>query len=142
MSLTTFVELPEVKERLRLCVAKPWFQVRAEMKAPPLTKSYSWTGTAFDYLLRFYVEKVNPFAVKDRWVAEAFLARLEKTRLDRTTLKRARRILETAKDCYHSYLASRQNEKPGEELARASVGLAQLDLVYRIGLLDLRPARG
>jgi hypothetical protein len=30
--------------------------LKAEIKAPPVTASYSWTGIAFDYLLRFYVE--------------------------------------------------------------------------------------
>lgn len=45
MSLTTFVELPDVKQYLRLNVTKPWFQIRAEIKAPPLTTSYGWTGT-------------------------------------------------------------------------------------------------
>ena len=64
MSLTTFVELPDVKLFLRETVTKPWFQVRAEIKAPPLSESYGWTGTAFDYLLRFYIEKLNPFAKK------------------------------------------------------------------------------
>jgi hypothetical protein len=56
MSLTTFVELPEVKQFLRETVTKPWFQVRAEIKAPPLSESYGWTGTAFDYLLHFYIK--------------------------------------------------------------------------------------
>jgi hypothetical protein len=139
MSLTTFVELPDVKQYLRLNVTKPWFQVRAEIKAPPLTTSYGWTGTAFDYLLRFYVEKLNPFAVKSPWVAEEGLAILEKFPPERASLKRARRIVETAKKCYLSYLSSTREKKPTEELIRASLGLAQLDLVYRIALLDLRP---
>lgn len=49
--------------------------------------------------------------------------------------------MQTAKENYQSYLASRGEKKPGEELIRASVGLAQLDLVYRIGLLDLIPVK-
>ena len=52
--LNNLVELPDVKLFLRETVTKPWFQVRAEIKAPPLSESYGWTGTAFDYLLRFY----------------------------------------------------------------------------------------
>ncbi len=140
MSLTTFVELPDVKLFLRETVTKPWFQVRAEIKAPPLSESYGWTGTAFDYLLRFYIEKLNPFAKKQTWVAEDSLAILEKYPPERATLKRARRIMETAKEEYHSYLAGRE-AKPNEKLIRASMGLAQLDLVYRIGLLELAPIK-
>jgi hypothetical protein len=142
MSLTTFIELPDVKERLRLDVTKPWFQVEAEMKAPPLTASYGLTGTAFDYLLRFYVEKLNPSAVKSSWVAEEGLATLEEFPPERASLRRARRILETAKELYHSYLASSGQKKPGEALVRASVGLAQLDVVFRAHRLDLAPAKG
>ena len=32
-----------------------------------------------------------------------------------------------------------REEKPGKDLIRAAADLAQLDLLYRIGLLDLRP---
>ena len=87
MSLTTFVELPDVKQFLRETVTKPLFQVpRAEIKAPPLSESYDWIGTAFDYLLRFYIEKLNPFANKQTWVAEDSLAILEKYPPERATL--------------------------------------------------------
>ncbi|HMK23897.1 MAG TPA: hypothetical protein VK466_16305, partial [Terriglobales bacterium] len=142
MSLTSFVELPDVKERLRMDVAKPWFQLRAEIKAPLLTASYGWTGTAFDYLLRFYVEKLNPSARKSAWIAEESLAILEDLREKPSTLKRARRIVETARERYHSYLRAKGEEKPGEELIRAAIDLAQLDPLCRIGRLDLQPTTG
>jgi hypothetical protein len=141
MSLSGFVESADVKEYLRLNVTKPWFQIKAEIKAPPLSASSGSTGTAFDYLLRFYIEKLNPFAVKSRWVAEESLAILEKYPSKGSTLKHARRIVERAKEHYRAYLASKREKKPGEELIRASVGLAQLDLFYRIGLLDLMPIK-
>ena len=73
-------------------------------------------------------------------MAEDSLAILEKYPPERATLKRARRIMETAKEEYHSYLAGRE-AKPNEKLIRASMGLAQLDLVYRIGLLELAPIK-
>lgn len=139
MSLTAFVELAEVKDYLRLNVTKPWFRVDAEIKAPSLSTSYGMTGTAFDYLIRFYIEKLNPSAKKSSWVAESSMEILEQRPPERNTLRRARRILEIAKEHYQSYLAGKGAKKPGEELIRASVGLAQLDLVYRIGLLDLIP---
>jgi hypothetical protein len=55
------------------------------------------------------------------------------------TMKRVCGIVETAKDCLRSYLKSRRDGKPDRELIRAAVNLAQFDLVYRIGLLDLQP---
>ena len=140
VSLSTFVERKDVKEYLRLNVAKPWFQVRAEIKAPPLTTSYGWTGTAFDYAMRFYLQKLNPCAKVRRWLAEESAALVVASRRETArTKKRVLGIVETAKDCVRSYLKCKRDAKPGRELIRAAVDLAQLDLVYRIGLLDLRP---
>jgi hypothetical protein len=140
MSLSTFVERKDVKEYLRLNVPKPWFQVRAEIKAPPLTTSYGWTGTAFDYAMRFYLQKLNPSATVRRWLAEESAAMVVASRRETArTKKRVLGIVETAKDCVRSYTKSRRDAKPGAELIRAAVDLAQLDLVYRIGLLDLQP---
>ena len=134
------VDRKDVKEYLRLNVAKPWFQVRAEIKAPPLTTSYVWTGTAFDYAMRFYLQKLNPSAKARRWLAEESVATLGAGHGEGArTMKRALGIVETAKGCLDSYLKSKRDAKPGRELIRAAVDLAQLDLVYRIGLLDLQP---
>jgi len=143
VSLTTFVERPDVKEYLRLNVVKPWFQVHAEIKAPPLTDAPGWSGCAFDYLLRFYVQKLNLSTAMARpWSAEESLAVLERSRIGASTLKRVRGIVETAKRQHSAYLKSKREEKPGEELIRAAIDLAQLDLVYRIGRLELSPIDG
>jgi len=141
MSLTSFVEISDVKERFRIDVTKPWFQLQAEIKAPPLTTSYGWTGTAFDYLMRFYLEKLNRSVRKRRWLAEESLAILESRGTKASTLSRVRRIVETARRYYLSYLRSKRQEKPAAELIRATVDLAQLDLVYRICLSELRPIK-
>jgi len=53
-----------------------------------------------------------------------------------------RGIVETAKRQHRAYLKSKREEKPGEELIRAAIDLAQLDLVYRIGRLELNPIDG
>ena len=39
------------------------------MLAPPKSRRYPLVGTAFDYLMRFYIKKINPNAVTRRWVA-------------------------------------------------------------------------
>jgi hypothetical protein len=139
VSLSTFVERKDVKEYLRLNVPKPWFQVRAEIKAPPLTTSYGWTGTAFDYTMRFYLQKLNPSAKVRRWLAEESAAMVVASRGETARTKNhVLGIVATAKDCVRAYLKGR-DAKPGAELIRAALDLAQLDLVYRIGLLDLQP---
>jgi hypothetical protein len=114
--------------------------MRAEIKAPPLTTSYGWTGTAFDYAMRFYLQKLNPSAKVRRWLAEESAVLVVASRHETArTKKRVLGIIETAKDCLRSYLKGKRDAKPNRELIRAAVDLAQLDLVYRIGLLDLQP---
>jgi hypothetical protein len=99
VSLSTFVERKDVKEYLRLNVVKPWFQMRAEIKAPPLTTSYGWTGTAFDYAMRFYLQKLNPSAKVSRWLAEDSAALGVASRHETArTKKRVLGIIETAKE--------------------------------------------
>jgi hypothetical protein len=140
MSLTTFLDRKDVKEYLRLNVEKPWFQVGAQIGTPPLipTAIAGWAGCAFDYLLRIYVQKLNPFAKARRWLAEESLAMLERGNVRPTALKRARSIVKTAREHHRSFQRSRA-EEPGEKLIRAAVDLAQLDIVYRIKKLELRP---
>lgn len=128
-----------MKEYLRVNFPKPWFQVKADIKAPPLTTKYGWTGTAFDYAMRFYLQKLNRCAKARRWLAEESAAMVGASRESTRTKRRVCGIVETAKDCLVSYLRNRRDQKPNCELIRAAIDLAQLDLVYRIGLLDLQP---
>ena len=61
MSLTSLLENnTELRAKLLAEFPKPEFRLKADIKAPPLTVHYGITGTAFDYLLRFYVKKLNP----------------------------------------------------------------------------------
>ncbi|WP_213069418.1 MULTISPECIES: hypothetical protein [Methylomicrobium] len=74
MSSTTFLTKPDIRERFSSEFTKPKLQVKKEILAPPLTKRYSLVGTAFDYLLRFHIERLNPqFTIKQGWIAEAAL---------------------------------------------------------------------
>jgi hypothetical protein len=129
VSLSTFVERKDVKEYLRLNVPKPWFQVKAEIKAPPLTTAYGWAGTSLDYLLRFYLQKLNTCAKESGWVAEESLAILERSRVAPSALKRARGIVVKARQLHRAYLKEKRTQNPSEELVRAAIDLAQLDLV-------------
>jgi hypothetical protein len=142
VSLSTFVERKDVKEYLRVNVPKPWFQVKAEIKAPPLTTAYGWAGTSLDYLLRFYLQKLNGCAKESGWVAEESLAILERSRVAPSALKRARAIVVKARKLHREYLKEKRVQKPNEALVCAAIDLAQLDLVKRIGRLELLPIDG
>ena len=71
MSLTSFLENKDIKEKFRQEFIKPTLSRKTNPLAAPLTKNYSLVGTAFDYLMRFYIERLNPQAITHRWITEA-----------------------------------------------------------------------
>src|SRR5688572_22161934 len=81
-SLKQFIrESPEVRRRFAELLPKPEFANRPQL-IPPSRKysaqEASLIGTAFDYLLRFFVQRLNlPIAKSRCWVAEVALADLE-----------------------------------------------------------------
>ena len=70
MSLTKFLDLPHVKKRFSEKFALPRSRLSGIIKAPPLTNHYGLVGTAFDYSLRFYLQRLNPNSIASKWVAE------------------------------------------------------------------------
>src|SRR3989442_2377888 len=52
------------------------------MRAPPVTNHYPLVGTAFDYFLRFDIQRQYPHVISQTWVAQhgvAILASFERT---------------------------------------------------------------
>jgi hypothetical protein len=150
MNLTSFLENKDVRERFRQEFEMPRLAVKKEILAPPLSKRYSLIGTAFDYVLRFYIERVNPGAVTTPWVAEDLItnplspllkdvvididADTGKVSYTETELTRkVRQIIEEAKTRYSEYLSSGQITA---QLLASTLSLAQLDIVCRVGRVD------
>lgn len=122
MSLTSFLKNKDVKERFRQEFPKPRFSVKKDLLAPPLTKRYSSIGTAFDYLLRFYVQHMNPNTISRRWVAEmAFYNDLK-------LLSTGEKIVSQAKGRLQVYLKTGQMS---DDLLESALLLAQLDPLFR-----------
>jgi len=71
MSLTTFLKNKDVQKRFNQEFEMPRVVLSNELQAPPLTHNFSLMGTAFDYLMRFYIERINPIAHTRRWIPEA-----------------------------------------------------------------------
>jgi hypothetical protein len=155
MSLTQFVSLPAVKQRLAQEFQQPLVRCRNPIRVPPRTKSYSLVGTSFDYLLRFWLKWLNPTAEAKPWVAEAAVNLLtgckniwelpesapenahllEKSGPDVPTAikKTAVSILRNAKQTYSMYLKTGDMT---DEVIRAAIHLAQLDPIYRALYID------
>lgn len=69
MSLTSFIRLPDVAKRLNP-FRRPVEVVGARLKVPSASGNPQLVGTAFDYLLRFELERRAPRAVSGEWIAE------------------------------------------------------------------------
>lgn len=143
MSLTTFLDNKAVRARFFQEFPKPRFNLKKEILAPPLTKHYGLVGTAFDYLMRFYIEHLNPRTITSKWVAELSMERMRELKLARfqgsiieisaSHLRKAEQFLSGAKAAYSNYLKS---GKMNREVLRSALLLAQLDTYYRTGIID------
>lgn len=135
MSLTSFLEQnADVRAQFLACFQKPHFLLKAPLLAPPLTESYGLTGTAFDYLLRFYLQKLNRCAKANGWVAEQGLTLLCMA-CSNSEARTAKRLVDEAKEQLNTFLRSARR-RPPRQLIEATVKLARFDVIYRIGLLD------
>ncbi len=148
MSLSKFLKIEDVKKKFQECFSKTRFAVKREILAPPLTKNYGRVGTAFDYLLRFYLKYLNPQAITFRWVAELSLEGLkEKVELKKSKLTKDQRIvlpllndwytkgkeeLKLAKERYTQFLETGQVT---DDLIKSTLYLAKLDSIYRAGYI-------
>lgn len=129
MSLTSFLKnSADVRQRFKAEFAMPSLDTTEELAAPPLTQNYSLVGTAFDYLLRFYVERLNPKSKTGEWVAEKE-ALCDESEVDGHRFDIAGTI-KKAKAAHGQYL---QTGKIDDKLLRAALNLAQLDAVARRG---------
>jgi hypothetical protein len=166
VSLSHFVTLRDVCDRLKPLRPKPPREIPAPLRIEPLSNHYSVVGTAFDYLLRFELHRRAPHAVAETWVAEHALDLIWKevspgvwigpgswigtdllgqgpgqdNHLQPKELsKRARAIVESAKAAVAAHLKRRTPSRSQlEEIAAHAIRLAKLDSVVRAMRLDPR----
>src|SRR5713101_6377103 len=70
MSLSTFLDMPEVTAKIKPFRPKLPRKITAPLRARPRSNNHAILGTAIDYLLRFELKRQAPHAVTERWVAE------------------------------------------------------------------------
>ncbi|WP_373525999.1 hypothetical protein [Nostoc sp.] len=126
MSLTSFLEIPDVRAKFQMEFKKPKFDIKRELLAPPLLGAQPrLVGTAFDYLLRFYVKYLNPQAEEDEggWAAERAL-RVLKRRGENNLYEIGNVIVAEAR---HNYLNFLETGKFSDELLKSALSLGKLD---------------
>lgn len=129
MSLTKFISDHEVREKFAFTFSKPSLGPAPKLVCPPKTTRYSLVGTAYDYLLRFVIEARETKSVRTKWVAESAVDKIKGT----SDFKRCNSVLQEATSAYATYL---KTKKLDDKIIRASVLLAQLDLIFRSSVVD------
>lgn len=127
MSLLTFLQQPDVRDRFNQTFPKPKLAQNPPLLAPPKTKNYALVGRAFDYLLRFQIKALNPHAIERGWVAQNalhFLKANASTRL----YDQAYLFVTEAKEHYADFL---QTQQLTDKLIVSSLRLAKLEAIYR-----------
>lgn len=121
MSLISFLKYsPQVRERFKIEFFIPPLDSKRELLAPSLSQNHSLVGGAFDYLLRFYIERLNPKAHTRKWIAEEVM--------EDPAYGKFSKLLTNAKSNYQQYLS---NGEINDKLLKTTIHLAQLDVLYR-----------
>lgn len=137
MSLTSFLkQSSDIRIALRQTFPLPRRQgIFPTMQAAPLTTNFALVGQAFDYFLRFYIQRHNPCAPQNSvWVANVIRADL--VAHDDTSLllqrqeQAARVFLEQAHIHHNAYLASGEIT---DDLLKSCLNLASIDGLVRAG---------
>lgn len=132
MSLLSFIRDAEVRARFNAAVATAPLLPALPILAPPAGGNLQLVGTAFDYLLRFFVQRNYRKAVARRWVAAAGLRALESFLESRRAklYKLAEDSYNRAVEIYANYL---RRGVVTEKLLRSALHLAILDFAFRAG---------
>ncbi len=132
MSLSSFLNQPDVRARFKQEFSKPNMMKNKALLAPPLTENYGLVGTAFDYLMRFHLKTLNPQAFEREWAAESTVDLLKERGANRL-YNSAFVIVTQAREKYAEFLKTQQIT---DDLIRSTLQLAKLDAFLRARKID------
>lgn len=136
MSLDKFLKdttvAKQFREYLPVSEAKSDSWAKPTILVEPTGVNAPLVGTAFDYLLRFYLERINKNVEKRPWVAETAFWIIEEKWPE--SVERAGLMLLDAKECYSKFLKTGKLES---DLIKSTLRLALLDLARRPGILRI-----
>ena len=130
MSLTTLLKNPQIRELFRDTFPFEKPRLDGNLTAVPVTKNYSLVGTAFDYLLRFRLEREYPSYNTRKWIAEGVPELISEQMPD--IGKSMSLHIRTARAMHDDYINSGDMT---DDLIKTTVILAQIDVVYRAGVV-------
>lgn len=123
---------PSVKAMFKEAYPVPRPRLKGDILAPPISKRPMLIGTAFDYLLRFRMEREFAPCVAGSWVAEDAVAMLNEgvVKCSRGVRAGANSRLAEARAAHRAYM---DTGVAGDDLIKSSLDLAQLDAIVRTG---------
>lgn len=154
MSLTSFLNHPIVKRKFEQMFPFQSPRLKAQIRAEPQTNHYSMMGTAFDYLLRFHIKRLNPNAVRSKWIAELAVESILKDKIvsavfqksfdnevspkgfRQTTSEKISEGFDQAKSDHIQFI---RDGVVSDKLLKSCIFLAKLDPIIRAGWFLFNP---
>jgi len=133
MGVKSFITRPPFHEKFLSTINRPHGKLDKPLRAPPLTTNYQLVGIAFDYLLRFHLERINPGSKTSVWAAEEGVLFLYPFEGASDKYKRAKSLLDGARNLYQSFI---QDGVLTDELVSAALCLAYLEGTRRSGVFN------
>lgn len=121
-----------IKERFKKEFSFTAPKLSGTLKAKPITANDQLIGTAFDYLLRFYLQQKNPNCITRKWVAESSVLRMDKIGKKDGDSKKMKQLLKESKKTHADFLS---DGKLDDKIIKTAIILGQMDMFKRIGKL-------
>ena len=130
MSLTSLIKNDkELRDKIRAAFLRPKLEKSKPLLVEPLTKRYGLVGTAFDYIFRFYLEKLNNIQNKSKiWIAEQAIKLLMP---NEEVYETGVEIISNVKELRNEFV---ETGKLSQELIRQTLRMSYIDPVFRAGV--------
>lgn len=156
MSLTSLLSDPrhqELRDKFKSVFPKPEIKLKGELLAPPITSNYAVVGQAFDYLLRFKLERQHGslLIAPKHWVADTCYHQLiisirrseseylmvgQHRNIPKNRLVFQDMIVEEYRKAKENYTRFLKNGRVNDELIKSCLFLARLDVLQRAKMID------
>jgi len=129
MSLTSLIRSDkELREEIRKAFSRPKLDRNKQLLAEPQTKHYGLVGTAFDYIFRFYLERINNVSNDNKvWIAEQAIELLAH---NESVYEIGVEIINSVKELRKTFL---KTGDLSEELIRQTLRMSYIDPIFRAG---------
>lgn len=130
MSLTSLIDSDkELKDKIRTTFSRPKLDRNRALLVEPRTKHYSLVGTAFDYIFRFYLERLNNIQNRSNaWIAAQAIELLSR---NEEAYRVGIEIIDNVKELRKEFI---ETGALSQELIRQTLRMSCIDPVFRAGV--------